>query len=51
MEGLGNLQRWEIDQINWNLKHKCTMNEWNAPAQNKLYNEIRSMPSKFSAET
>ena len=28
-----------------------TMNERNAPAQNKLYNKIRSMPSKFSAAT
>ena len=46
-----NLQGWEIDQINWNLTHKWAMNEQNAHAQKKLYNKIRSMPSKSSATT
>ena len=45
------LQEWEIDQINWNLIHKWAMNEQNAQAQKKLYNKIRSMPSKSSAAT
>ena len=46
-----NFKGEKIDQINWNLTHKWPMHEQNAQAQKKLYNKIRSMPSKSSAAT
>ena len=51
MQGPKKRKGWEIDQINWKLIHKWAMNEQNAQAQKKLYDKIRSMPSKSSAAT